>query len=283
MQITPIRNFNINKNYQNGLKINKKECTNFDKNFICQNNFYYPINFTSRLEFLALNREYEVRASSHFRRGQFYGAPSGNYKDVESTLKTMYENKQKNKMLIVGVGKGQEPFSMVASTYSINWANNLKDVLDLNCVDLGPKLTDEEITKASKMRFENDKGYAIDSMKKTFDCMYTFKPEICDFVRDTFNSKEKTKWDTSIQEFVETCPDNTYDCVSMNNTLGYILSNDQINRVITRLEDIIKPNGFLITDDCFSGYFKRFNLLSSFEQVYPGIYQKKISENISKN
>ena len=278
MQISPIKNNFINTNYQFSKKTKNESPLKTDRKDFISANYYMPLSFNSRLEYLVLNKDYEVRASSHFRRGQYYGGPSDGYKDVENTLKKMYENKPKNKMLIVGVGKGQEPFSLAASTYSINWWNNLKDVLELNCVDLGPKLTDEEVEKASKMRFENDKGYAIDSMKKTFDCMFTFKKEICDFVKDAFDSKEKTKWDTSIQEFVETCPDNSYDCVSMNNTLGYILSNDQINRVMTRMEDIIKPDGFLITDSCFSGYFERFNLLSSFEEIYPGIYQKKSIE-----
>ena len=277
MQITPIRNFNINPNYQINKKTEVQKSVNCDNRGLIQNNYYLPLNFTARTEYNVLKRDYDLRASSHFRRGQWFGSPSDDYKDVEATLKLMYKNKPKNKMLVVGVGEGQEPFSLAASVYSINWADNLKDVLEMDCVDLGPKLTNTQVEQASKMRW-NDSGYAVDSMKKVnedYRVYYVFQDEICDFVKDSFDSKDKTKWDTSIQEFVETCPDNSYDCVSMNNTLGYIVSNEQTNRVMQRMEDIIRPNGFLITDTYYSGYFKRFNLLSSFDEIFPGIYRKR--------
>jgi len=275
MQITPIRNFNINPKCQINKKTDVQKYVSCDKRDLIQTNYYLPLNFTARKEYKDLNDYYEVRASTHFRRGLNYGGPSSYYKDVEDTLKMMYDNKRQNKILVVGVGEGQEPFSLAASVYGIKWYENLKDVLDMECVDLGPKLTKKQITEASKMNQQCQYYFAIDSYKKTPDGKYTFIPEICDFVNETLNSKEKTKWDTSIQEFVKDCPENSYDCISMNNVLGYIMSKQEKNDVISKMEKMIKPNGFLITDEIYSEYFKNNNLLTGFDQVFPGIYQKR--------
>lgn len=276
MQITPVKNNYIKTNYQINKKADIQRSASFDNKDLIKNNYYLPLNFTARTEYNILAKDYAIRASSHFRRGEMFGSACDEYRDVEDTLKLMYQNKPKNKVLIVGVGKAQEPYSIAASIYSINWMENLKDVLELNCVDLGPKLTDEEVEDASKLKkWYNDKYYAVDSMVPIGNNEYKFQDEICDLIKETFDSEEKTKWDTSIQEFVETCPDDSYDCVSINNTLGYIVSNEQTNKVISRLEKIIRPKGFLITDAHKSGYFKRFNLLSSFEEIYPGIYRKR--------
>ena len=276
MQITPIRSNYIKKNYQINKKTDIQRSANCDKKYFFQTNYYLPLNFTARTEYKILDRDYEVRASSHFRRGQLYGSASDEYRDVEDTIKLMYQNKLKNKVLIVGVGKAQEPFSLTASIYSENWMRNLKDVLDLNCVDLGPKLTDEEVENASKLKkWYNNKYYAIDSMKKTDDGNYKFQDEICDLIKETFDSEEKTKWDTSVQEFVKDCPENSYDCISMNNVLGYIMSKQEKNDVISKMEKIIRPNGFLITDEIYSEYFKNNGLLTGFDQIFPGIYRKK--------
>ena len=74
-----------------------------------------------------------IRASSHFRRGRYYGTPSENYKDVEYTLKKVLENKKKPSFLLVGIGHGEEAYSLAASIYTIlGKPKKLSKVVDFN-------------------------------------------------------------------------------------------------------------------------------------------------------
>lgn len=221
-----------------------------------------------------------IRASSHFRRGRYYGTPSENYKDVEYTLKKVLENKKKPSFLLVGIGHGEEAYSLAASIYTIlGKPKKLSKVVDFNGVDLGPKLTEKDIKNSSifyNMNMLEEFNIAMDSFnnrKSDGSIWYEgaeFKPEITNFIKKSLNSKSFV-WDTSIQDFLKKNK-KTYDVFVMNNVLLYMPEAEQVETLL-KAKEIVNQKGFIITDPD-DNFFKKHKIFDDWIMTYPGIYQK---------
>ena len=122
-------------------------------NPITQNNYYKKdkknnnIKFKAHPDFDKLAKVSNITASSYFRRGPVYGSPSDKYEEIVDIFKNLLtkENKLPQKMLIVGIGNSQEPFSYLATIQDIIKDKNLKSVLDLYTVDLQSKPTTQKL------------------------------------------------------------------------------------------------------------------------------------------
>lgn len=236
-------------------------------------------SFCARLEYEILKDIYGVRtrASSLFRRGSNYGDQCANFKDVINAIKLVLKKTAKPKILIVGVGEAQEPLSILAVIESLKKGKHLRSVVDLNCVDLQPKLSEKTVTNCSYMT--NDKPmFARQSfvrLKSRYDgFVYKIKSNIVRYLKGVFNNPTKTKWDTKVEEFVERCPKETYDVISINNVLIYIHSQEKKFDVLKKLTEMLKPGGILITDLNDEVQRQNCDWTKTFKNLSPGIWQK---------
>lgn len=239
-------------------------------------------SFKGHCDFEQLKKNYTILASSYFRRGLGYGSPSGDFAEVIEALKILFKNEGKKKALFVGLGESQEPFSLLAQIKSILKDKSLKDNLDLNCVDLQPKISKEKLFKQSFYDCFGIPEYAKDSFVKDFEhpgkwdfLHYRVTDDIFEFLKDTYKSPKKTKWDTPIQEAIKDFPDESFDLISINNTIGYIRDKGQREFTHKNLERITKPNGIVVTDDYLKlNYDDDYTAFSKFKKLFEGIWQK---------
>jgi len=240
------------------------------------------ISFGSRPEYDYYDKNYEVRASNYFRRGQFYGSQKEEFKDVVNAIKLVMSENKKPKILIAGVGEAQEPFSFLAVIKDqLGW-KPLKDAIELNCVDLQPKISNGALNSYSYLDCVESPLFA----KKSFDYItqpeyksyfhYKAKPEIFDYLKEVFNNPEKTKWDTKIEEFAAISPEKSYNMISINNTLGYIEETNAVKTTMENISKMLKKDGILITDIYDAFYKETFNCLKDFKNLNPGIWKKMI-------
>ena len=258
--------------------------------------------------------KYNSLQSCYFRRGAVALASKG-YNDIEEVFKKVFnreKNKLKN-LLIVGIGNSQEPFSYLASIKSILKDKPLKKNVNLHTIDLQSKLDENNIwqnafydaewdliPKFAKTSFIKDEKYSkkepnIDNIspdeiypyiyqllfgktpntKETRKTEYRVNDEILNFLKDTYNNPEKSKWDSRVQETVLDYPDKTFDIVSANNVLPYIISENEILKTINQIKRTLKPGGYFITDPYeYPNSMKEKNVLDSFKEISKGIYQK---------
>ena len=99
--------------------------------------------------------------------------------------------------------------------------------------------------------------------------------EVFNFVEQTYNNPQKSKWDSRIQEAILDYPDNKFDIISANNVLPYIVSERESAQTVKNIVRVLKPNGYFITDP----YEKPFHVkvLSEYDNMKQkglGIYQK---------
>lgn len=244
------------------------------------------ISFCARPEYDYLDKNYEVRASNFFRRGQAYLSQSEKFADVEKTIKLVFKQEKKPKILIVGIGKAQEPFSFLAVINSFLKGKNLNKALDMHCVDLQPKISDKDLMGYSYFDAGLKPDFAIDSFdyeiinepNYIYSSRYKYKvkPNIFEYLKKVFNNPIKTKWDTKIQDFSKTAPAKTYDLISINNTLGYISNKEEVIQTMENLSNMLKKNGILITEVYDDWYKELFPCLKDFKNLMPGIWQKLI-------
>lgn len=286
MQITPVTSLKFNNHYT---QRNKSP------------------NFTAHPDFYGFNSV----QSAFFRRGAVV-LPCNGYADIEKTFKSViedYANKVVN-MLIIGIGRSQEPFSYSASFKSILKDKPLKRSLDLYTVDLQSKPDDKTLWQNSfydgYYRDKRMPKFAVDSFveDKMFkhdipeeppkepiriftqilqknnepqkeDLYYRVNDEIFDFIKETYNNPLKSKWESPVQDAITDYTDNKFDIVSANNVLGYIINEEKIINTIKQIKRILKPNGYFITDPYDPPYWlKSSGAFDSMEQVYAGIYKK---------
>lgn len=232
------------------------------------------INFCARPEYEKLlrdNTDVSPLTSSFFRRFL------ERFPDVISSIKIVMKQEQTPKILIVGIAHAQEPFSYLAVIKNLKKRKQLASIIDLNCVDLQPKISDKNLEEYAYLSNKKPPRFA----KKSFDYIenpnykkelhYKVKPDILNHLKEVFNSPEKTKWDTKIEEFAESCPEKTYNMVSMNNVLMYVEDDKEKERVIKNISKILKKDGIFITD---MGRSIIENGLKDFKERAPGIWQK---------
>lgn len=250
--------------------------------------------------------------SCYFRRGAVVLASRG-YEDVEEVFKKVFglaENKLKN-LLIIGIGNSQEPFSYLASIKSILKEKPLNKNLGLYTVDLQSKPSEDNIWQHAFYDgcYEDniEPRFALDSFVKdrrifrkpekieaSYESLYTYlyllnqkreqtnenlyyrvNDEILNFLKNTYNNPEKSKWDSPIQEAILEYPDKTFDIISANNVLPYIISEDEILKTINRIRRTLKTGGYFITDPYEPPYWmRRAGVFDSLKEIKKGIYQK---------
>lgn len=265
------------------------------------------LNFSAHPDFYNFNSI----QSCFFRRGAVLLSCSKGYSYIEDIfLKIFKPNTDiQRSMLIIGIGRSQEPFSYMASIKGIIQNRKLNKNVDLYTVDLQSKPEYNELKKNSfcdlfdyekfpkyaEDGFIKDTGFSHPEKKKTDYVLnpieeyllmlnkknkektshYRVNDEIFDFVNSTYNNPEKSKWESPVQEVITEYPNEKFDIVSANNVLPYIVSVDDIIRTIKHIKRTLKPNGYFITDPYeYPQQFKDAGVLDNMKQVYAGIYQK---------
>ncbi len=252
----------------------------------CYNTYNSHVNckqpaFKAHADFNKLSRYYdELTASSYFRRGKAYGSAADEYTDVINTLNTIFTPNisEKKSMLIAGIGESQEPFSYLAVIKNLLKDKPLAEYLDLYIVDLQSKPDNKKLFEQSycnefrpryvQSSFIRDEGEKYGIKHPLY---YRVKDEIFEFLKETYNNPEKSHWDTRIQEFMPKIKPETFDIISINNTLGYIKNDCEIIKTIDKTVKALKQDGVFITDPY--SRFNRFCLGRTYE-TYRGIFKR---------
>ncbi|MBQ7126899.1 hypothetical protein IJO12_07425 [bacterium] len=268
---------------------------------IRQNNIYYqdkkdkhkPPRFQAHPDFDKLAKYFNITASSYFRRGPFYGEPSAEYVDVVKIFDKIFKNPGNfpKKMLIVGIGNSQEPFSYLATIQDVRQDVNLNKILDLHIVDLQSKPKRQKLFYDSYYGYNKKPPYAqssfvfdkttytvetSDSKYPTYEktCCYRVNNDIFDYLNTTYENPKKSLWDTRIQDAVKNYEDEGFDIISMNNTLYYIYNKFELDTTVENIYRILKKDAILISDPYYADN-DGFNSEDLFKKIGYGIYMKK--------
>lgn len=231
------------------------------------------------------NHNLWLSASSFFRRGVVLGS-NNVFNDVVKIFSSLFSEKSDDNksMLIVGIGHSQEPFSYLAVIKELIKNKKLDDVLHLQTVDLQAKPTRNVLLNCSHYDayFHKQPEFAKTSFVKYAQFYgdifagtgYRVNDEIFNYLYNTYNDANKSKWATRIQDEIKSYSDNLFDVLSINNVLGYIENDDEYYSTIKNLPRIIKPDGYLITDTMYDQLFKELGLDNSLKKISFGIYKK---------
>lgn len=251
------------------------------------------------------------KQSCYFRRGAVVLA-SRAYDDIENLYYQIFKTGDSiRNMLTIGVGRSQEPFSHLATIKGILKNRLLSKNLDLNIIDLQSKPAEHDlrIRAFSDLHdYENYPKFAQGSfVKDTFkhwldiqeknlekiDPLYYFiarkpkKPqppelyyrvndEIFEFLKNTYNNQQKSKWNSAVQDIIQDYPDNKYNIISANNTLGYIMDDTEFVDTHRHIVRILRPDGYFITDPYgFEQKIVESGVMDNMEEIYKGIYKKR--------
>ena len=271
MRILPINNFCNTK---------KQSADNPLKKTITQ-------SFGHHKDFHRLMQDYEVTASSYFRRGSFYGSPCEKFTDIIDALKLFFKRKMSVKnppktMLIGGIGQSQEPFSLLAVIKNLIGKKKLEKILDLNIVDLQSKPAEKELFYQSfydsygKPRYVSDSFIIEDNPEH--GCGRLNKYRVCDeiynYLSSVYSNETKSQWETRLQDAVKTLPDESIDIVSINNTIGYVNNYEEGMDIVKNIYRALKTGGIFITDPEYRQFRNVFSPEVS-DEIYEGIYRKK--------
>lgn len=262
-----------------------EKITRIKKNILTVEN-YNEVTKKAHPDFYEISQyNLSLRASSFFRRGVVLGETSY-FKDVIDVFSTLFNKNTNDKksILIVGIGRSQEPFSYLASIKELIKDKKLKDVLNLQTVDLQAKPTknillscthyggfwgkEPMFAKSSFIKYAQMYG---DTVLQTG---FRVNDEIFDYLYKTYNNKAKSKWATRIQDDIKNYPDNSFDVLSMNNVLGYIEDDDEYYSTIKNMPRIVKPNGFIITDTICENLFQKVGVDKMLTKISAGIFKK---------
>ena len=117
------------------------------------NTRYNKTSFKSHPDFKRLAETHNVLASSFFRRGPFYGSPCEEFKSIIELFSKIFSPKNKQKMLIAGIGNSQEPFSYLAVIKSLFNDKKIDDLVELHTIDLQSKPETKELFKHSYFEY----------------------------------------------------------------------------------------------------------------------------------
>lgn len=248
-----------------------------------QNYRNHKVTFKNHPDFIRLQKQYQITASSYFRRGPYYGSANDNFQNIINVFQTIFDKniKQPIKMLIVGIGDSQEPFSYLAVIKNIIKYQNLSSILDLNIVDLQSKPSNDKLLMDSFYEDINEPKFVPQSFVydysprreyEFFPRCYRVNDEIFSFLKNTYNNPQKSKWETRIQDAVNDY-NKTFDIISINNTLGYIPDKEK-NETVKQMNNILNSKGIFITDPYFH-HLKNANIEDDYSYIYDGIFQKK--------
>lgn len=267
-----------------------------------KNNYVAPksqqrLSFKAHPDFDKLNKVYDVTASSFFRRGSFYGAPSAYYVDIVETFKKIFLPEKltsKKKMLIVGIGDSQEPFSYLATIRSLAKEKPLADTVEMHTIDLQSKPNSIKLKKDSFFEYPSEPEFAktsfVPEVRKDHLGKieyYRVNDEILDFVEEAYGNPQKSQWERRLQEALPEYKPETFDVISINNTLGYI-KDDQIRfQAVRDAFKALKLGGTYISDPFGDIRLAHAGVKDSLEVFREGVYRKisneiKVSKEINK-
>lgn len=239
------------------------------------------ISFKAHPEFEALNRGYNVTASSFFRHSQYYGSPDVEFNDVKNILTSAFQQKSKNpkKILIAGIGNSQEPFSFLAVIHRVLGKTPLKKGVDMYCVDLQSQPTKETLFKHSFYDSNGTPAFVPESFVEdkhhnvVSSFIYRVKDDIYKYLWKTYSNPQKSLWETKIQDAIKAFPEGEFDIISMNNIIGYIATPQARNEVLQNAHRCLKKDGVLITDP-YKNYLDTYSGLTGMNQCAEGIFKK---------
>ena len=258
--------------------------------------------------------KYNSVQSCFFRRGAVLLSCAKGYADIESLFCKIFKTNENlpKKMLIVGVGNSQEPFSYLASIKGIMEDSLLKNNIDLHTVDLQSKPKHLELKKCSfcdLYDYQSFPKYAGRSfVKDNYNNWLERKPqktelapigqlliynqksyipkeslhwrvndEVFNCLETTYNNPKKSMWESRIQDIIKDYPDNQFDIISANNVIPYItaFSLSEMSHTIKNMMRILKPNGYIITDP-YKNEYHTIEIANSnkMKEIFSGIYQK---------
>ena len=247
------------------------------------------ISFCSHPEYYELSKQHYVKASSYFRRGMEYGAPSNNFQDVVDIFKKEFGgfSLRPKKMLIAGIGDSQEPFSYLATIKNIIGHRPLNMVVDLHTVDIQSRPTKTDLYVNSFYDYDGKlpefaknsfvKMYDVEDLRRKYLYQDTrVKDNIFNYLYNTYKNPQKAKWDTRLQDAIKTYPDESFDIISANNILPYIYVKhpEQTVPAIQNIYRCLKVGGYFITDPHGYKYYEESGILDKMKKVYPGIFKK---------
>lgn len=237
--------------------------------------------FKAHPEFETLRKSYNITASSFFRRSQYYGSPDTEFNDVINVLKNMFQQKPKKpkKILIAGIGNSQEPFSFLSVIYKFLGNIPLRKAVDMYCVDL-------QASPSKKILFKNSfydafgspafvpESFLVDKHNAGVSCfIYRVKNEIFKYLWNVYSNPKKAQWETRIQDAITNFKEEQFDIISINNTLGYISTHQERNKVLQNISRCLKKGGILVTDP-YKGYLKNYSGLNGMKECAEGIFEK---------
>lgn len=240
-----------------------------------------PVSFQAHPDFDILEKKYDVTASSFFRRGPIYGGANEQFIDVLNIFKELFseKNDKPKKMLLAGIGNSQEPFSYLAVIKSLTKGQNLSDVLDLNIVDLQSQPEKEQLFRNSYYDAGYQPKFAFSSFVYDHSendisfSRYRIKDDIFEYLNSTYKDKNKSKFDSRIQEAILECKNEEYDVISINNTLPYIKDENERIKTTQNVHRILKQGGIYITDPLLN-FLEEANISDKFQKIGWGIYKK---------
>lgn len=253
-------------------------------NYNNYNNRYRKPVFKAHPDFYRLIKNYDVTASSYFRRGIAYGSPNSGFADVAAVLSDVFSRNINisKKMFIAGIADSQEPFSYLAVIKDSLKKNPLDNNLDLYTVDIQSKPSDKKLFNDSFFDVPSEPEFAKSSFVKEEVVQnrlfprnkYRVKDEIYNYLQKTYNNPKKALWETRIQDAVKVFPDDSFDIVSVNNTFMYLPSHTELQDTLNNVLRILKKGGYFITDPYKYDFFKRSKIFGSLEEINYGIYKK---------
>ena len=243
--------------------------------------------FKAHPEFDELKQNYDITASSYFRRGGFYGSVSPGFLNIVDVFEDMFgeDSAKPKKMLIVGIGNSQEPFSYLSVINNMG-EKSLSKKLDLYTVDMQSKPEKSKLFADSFYDgFEQPPMYAKDGFIEDPDWYkykglhtyhnrkYRVKDDIFNYLNKTYNNPAKSQWDTRIQDVIEEYPDNSFDVISANNTIGYMREREDISKTFDNIYRVLKPGGLFITDTYYFDMNNAPQRMDNMKEIFPGIYR----------
>ena len=249
-------------------------------------NNYNHTNFKAHPDFHKLSEMYDLKASNYFRRGLRYGTPSEQFSDIIKVFSEIFAGKIKGvkSILIAGIGDSQEPFSYLTVIKDLLSNKPLKKTVNLHTIDIQSRPDDCKLFEDSflddpfeplfaKNSFIQDEIWRYGINNKTYRS-YRVKDEIYDYLKKTYENPKKSLWDTRVQDGLKDFDNDSFDVVSINNTLMYIEKPEEVQSTLDNVLRILKKDGFFITDPYKYNFFEESKIFKNMEDVYQGIYKK---------
>lgn len=202
--------------------------------------------------------------------------------DIARSLELIASQVDKTRLLVIGVAHGQEPLSVLSvfNAIGVKRGSSLKDVVDLNLIDIKPELSPAELqysVHAWLMDYlfpgENFVSESLAANGK----MLEVKDSVRDYLLEVMADPTKAKMGTAIQTYIPPAPD-VYDVIVYNNTHGHVPDSPEKNRIYSTLDFMLAENGILITDPWGEDEVSKSaegQGKTSPRRIYPGIFQGK--------